>query len=329
MNPSPLRDACLCPLDDVGLLGFEGPDAGAFLQGQFSNDITGLAPGQGHWTSYNSPKGRVLANFWLWQAADGPASHAYRALVAADLAAAMQKRLSMFVLRARLRVDDRSAGLRFFGVAGAGAPAAIASAFGVAPPTGTTLETVEPPATIVALPDGRHVVIAADEVADAVAGALAPHAASGDADRWRAFGVAAGVAWITATTSDQFVAQMINWDALSGVSFQKGCYPGQEVVARMRYLGKLKERLFALHADAAPPAPGTRLYSPVFAEQPCGTVVNAAPSAGGGADLLAVVQLAALEAPGLSLAAPGGAPLERRALPYALPDVVPPRGRIG
>jgi len=328
MTPRPSPDAYLCPIDDLGLLGFEGPDARAFLQGQLSNDVEALAHGHGQWSSYNSPKGRVLANFWLWQAPGGLGLERYDALLAADLAAAMQKRLSMFVLRAKVHVTDRTSGRRFFGVAGAGASAALAAACGRAPQRGESLDIAGVPAQIVALPDGRFVVVAAAESAGAIDETLARHATRAGADRWRGFGVAAGVAWITAATSDLFVAQMINWDALSGVSFQKGCYPGQEVVARMRYLGRLKERLFRLHADAAPPSPGTRVFSPAFGDQPCGTVVNAAPGESGGADLLAVVQLSAMETPGLALAAPDGVALEPRALPYPLPDVVAPRGRI-
>jgi len=113
------------------------------------------------------------------------------------------------------------------------------------------------------------------------------------------------------------------------VSFQKGCYPGQEVVARTRYLGRLKERMFALHADAPVPAAGTRLFSPVFADQPCGTVVAAAAASAGGSDLLAVVQLAAAGRPGLALGSPDGPPLAVRTLPYALPEPTAPRGRVG
>jgi len=322
-------DAYFCPIDDVGLLGFEGPDARAFLQGQFSSDVDALPHGHGQWSSYNSPKGRVLANFWLWQVPGGLGLERYDALLSADLAAATQKRLSMFVLRAKVRVTDLSPGHRFFGVAGTGASAALAAAFGRVPPAGESFDIAGVPAQVVALADGRFVVIAAvGEAAGRVDESLARYATRADADRWRAFGVAAGVAWITAATSDLFVAQMINWDALSGVSFQKGCYPGQEVVARMRYLGRLKERLFRLHADAPPPSAGVRLFSPAFGEQPCGTVVNAASAPGGGADVLAVVQLAAIETPGLALAEPGGVPLEPRALPYPLPDVVAARGRI-
>ena len=124
----------------------------------------------------------------------------------------MHKRLSLFVLRAKVRVTDRSPGHRFFGVAGAGAPAALAATYGRIPAAGEAVDADGVPVQIVALPDGRFIVIAGSESAAAVDASLAQHAARIDTERWRAFGVAAGVPWITATTSDQFVAQMINWE---------------------------------------------------------------------------------------------------------------------
>ena len=122
---------------------------------------------------------------------------------------------------------------------------------------------------------------------------------------------------ITAATQDLFVAQTANWDVLGGISFGKGCYTGQEIIARTQYLGRLKERLFLFHAAGPAVAAGTRLFSAVFGDQPCGTVVDAAGAPAGGADLLAVLQLAAAESGDVRLGAPDGAPLEPLPLPYA------------
>ena len=308
--------AMVSPADDLGLLQFDGQDAATFLQGQLSNDVLALAPGAGQWSTYNSAKGRVLANLWVWRNAGEPAR--YEALVAADLAEAMRKRLSMFVLRAKVTISDRSTGTRRLGVAGTGAAAAVAAAVGPVP-AGATVDAAPLPVRVVALPEGRYVVIAESADAGAVEDALARHALRCDGEAWRWHGIAAGVPLVTAATTDQFVAQALNWDALGGLDFRKGCYPGQEIIARTRYLGRLKERLFLFQVDAPAPAAGTRLYSPAFGEQACGTVVNAAAAPRGGADLLAVVQLAAVESPGLALAAPGGPAPVPRPLPYALP----------
>jgi len=115
-----------------------------------------------------------------------------------------------------------------------------------------------------------------------------------------------------------FLPQALNLDALGALAFDKGCYAGQEIVARTQYLGRLKERLCLAHVDAAPPAAGARLYAGNFGDQPCGTVVAAAPAPGGGADLLAVAQLASLDGD-LRLGARDGHPLALLPLPYPVP----------
>ncbi len=132
---------------------------------------------------------------------------------------------------------------------------------------------------------------------------------------------------MTAPVQDRFIAQTANWDVLGGVNFHKGCYTGQEIIARMHYLGRLKERLFAFHAPEASVAPGARLFSSAFGDQPCGTVVNAAPAPGGGCDLLAVLQIAAAAGGDVHLDAPDGPRLEPVPLPYEIPPPAEPRGR--
>jgi hypothetical protein len=119
---------------------------------------------------------------------------------------------------------------------------------------------------------------------------------------------------------------MLNLDALDGVSFRKGCYAGQEIVARTQYLGRLKERLALAHVGVEPPPAGTRLFAASFGDQACGTVINAARAPGGGADLLAVAQIAAIASDALRLGDGATAPL--LPLPYALPVAGEPRGRI-
>ena len=319
--------AVWCPADDLGMLQIDGVDAGAFLHAQLSSDVVALRPGTRQWSAYNSPKGRVLANLHLWRKPQSPVAGRYGALLAADLADAVGKRLSMFVLRAKVALTDGTAKHRFFGVGGPRAAEAVAAAFGVAPAANATVE-VAGVTTLLGLHDGRILVITTDTAAANAARLLALHATAGDANLWRWLDIRAGVPLVTAATSDQFVAQMINWDALDGISFTKGCFPGQEIIARTRYLGRLKERLFAFHGATLPPAAGARLYSPVFGDQPCGTVVNATAAAEGGTDLLAVVQIAAAETAVVALGAPAGPPLALRALPYSIPEATAPRGRI-
>lgn len=303
-----------------GLMGFDGADAASFLHGQLSTDVAGMAVGEAAWSSYNSPKGRMLGTLLLWRAAPD----AFRAFVAADLAAPLRKRLSMFVLRAKVAVTDLSAEGRCFGVAGPGAADALRAALGLAeaPAPGHGLAAAG--ALAAATPDGRFLVHVAAADAHALATRLAGHARRVTGDEWALAGIRAGVPAIAQATADLFVPQAANWDLIGGVSFRKGCYPGQEIVARMQYLGRLKERLHAFHVDGPPPAPATPLYGEVFGDQACGAVVNAAPAPGGGSDLLAVAQVAAVAGGALRVGAPDGPPLTVGTLPYAVPAPAAP-----
>jgi len=304
------------------LLEIVGDDAVSFLHGQLSSDVAGLAPGRGQYWSYNSPKGRMLANGVLWR----PSADASRVamIVAADLAETIRRRLSMFVLRSKVVINDGRERYTLLGLAGLGAGDAARDALGIAVAPLAALP-FKGDGTAFTLPDGRILVACPTASAPVVHGALARHAAAADSEMWRWHAIRAGVPKLTAATSDLFVPQALNWDLLGGISFQKGCYPGQEIVARMQYLGRLKERLYAFRTSAEDVHPGMRLYSALFCDQPCGTVVNAAPDPAGGSALLAVAQHAAIEADDLRLGTSDGPALSREALPYAVPEPTAPR----
>ena len=307
------------PVPDIGLIRFDGPDAAAFLHGQLSSDVTGMAPGTVAWSGYNSPKGRMLGSLLLWRR--GP--EAYVAFVAADIAETLRKRLAMYVLRARVTVADLTPSGRSFGVAGPNARDVISAALDA------TVEAARGSVAsddrlIVAAPDGRYLVHAPEAQADDTWNRLVAHATAAPTEEWNWRVIRSGVPLITQATADLFVPQTANWDLVGGINFQKGCYPGQEIVARMQYLGRLKERLFAFHVDAMAPAPATPIFSATFGEQSCGTVVNAASAPGGGSDLLAVVQWAALSDAQLHLSTVDGPVLSQRALPYDVPAPVAP-----
>ena len=306
-----------CAGPPFGLLAFSGPDAEAFLQGQLSNDLTGLPNGVLQLSSHNSPKGRMLATLLIWR--DGPSS--FRALVSADLAEALRKRLSMYVLRSKVSVLDLSPTHALFGVGGAGAGDVVRAALGTVPEAGHVL--IGESSTLIALPDGRVVIAVPNESAESVRTNLAAAAREAPPEYWRWLGIRAGVPMIVAATQDHFVLQAANWDLLGGVSFQKGCYTGQEIIARTQYLGRLKERMHLFHVDAPPPLPGSRLFGAVFGDQACGTVVDAAPAPESGSDLLAVVQMTALDGP-LHVGTPEGPVLTPRSLPYSLPSPAAP-----
>jgi tRNA-modifying protein YgfZ len=310
--------ALACPVDELAVLRFDGPDAAAFLQGQLSSDVNALQPGALQWSSYNSPKGRMLANLLL---ARPPAGDGFRAVLAADLATSIARRLSMFVLRAKVKVQAPGAERALLGLVGPRAGAAAAEAFAHVVLPGAVAGNDD--LLVLGLPDGRVLVDVALARRDGAMAALAAHAPTGEPQAWRAAGVRAGVPLITAATTDLFVPQAINLDALGGISFRKGCYPGQEIVARTHYLGRLKERLYAFGVDVPPPVPGARLYAATFGEQACGTVVNSVADGAAHAMLLAVVQRTAADADVVHVDAPDGPVLERLALPYPVPEPAP------
>ena len=293
-----------------GLLAFDGADAAAFLHGQLSTDVAAMAVGDAAWSSYNSPKGRMLGTLLLCRLAPD----AFRAFVAADLAEPLRRRLAMFVLRAKVAVADLSAGGRRFGVAGPGAADAARTALGLATAPAPGHAVAAGDALAVVTPDGRCLVHVPAGEEEAVAARLAAHARPMAAGAWALFGIRAGVPAIAAATADLFVPQAANWDLVGGVSFRKGCYPGQEIVARTQHLGRIKRRTLRYHLAPGPePAPLAGLHR---AGVKVAEVLQAA-TVRDGVELLAVT---AREARGASLEADDGRIAVPLDLPYAVPD---------
>ncbi|HEV2221152.1 MAG TPA: folate-binding protein [Casimicrobiaceae bacterium] len=319
--------ACtLCTQTGFGLIDVRGDDAMSFLHGQLSSDVQGLELGRAQYSSYNSPKGRMLANLIVLRWPVAPGEDRFLLLLQDDLLAAILRRLSMFVLRSKVAVRDAGGDWAIWGLAGPEALPAARAAFGVAPRSFEALRIGEA-ALILAVPDGRLLGVCPRSEDPLLQAALAGHATRADADAWRRLDIEAGIPWIVAATSDLFVPQTANWELLGGVNFQKGCYPGQEIVARAQYLGRLKERLFAFHAAGPAPAPGTRLRSAAFGDQACGIVVSAVPDLAGGSAVLAVAQRVAVEAGDIRVTDDAQSPLTSRPLPYVVPAADTPRGR--
>ena len=319
------KTAVVCDVAPLCLLAIDGTDAAAFLNGQLSSDSAGLNSDACQYSSYNSPGGRMLANMVLWRAGAN-AADGFRALISADLAESVRKRLAMFVMRSKVTITDVSTTTARYGVGGPDAGNAVRAALGVVPMPFSVARS----STVVVLgvPGPRYIVLPSTDARTATFDALAQHAKPAGFDVWRWLTIHAGVPVITAATQDKFVPQMVNWDVLGGVNFQKGCYTGQEIIARTQYLGRLKERLFAFVAASEKIAPGDRLFSPEFGEQPCGTVVNAAAAPQGGCELLAVLQIAAAANGEVRVGARDGPVLTPLPLPYDVPAPVAPRGRI-
>jgi folate-binding protein YgfZ len=295
-------------LADWALLRAEGADAAGFLQGQLTQDMQSLSPGQARLAGYCSAKGRLLCTFIVWR--DAP--ERFFLAVSADLLAPMLKRLSMFVLRAKCRLSDASAEFPLYGMAGA---TALAHAAGLAPWQWRS----DAQATWLRLPD---VLGSSRLLAVLPADAPLPQAPLLQPDRWAWLEVYSGVPRVVAVTSEQFVPQMVNLELVGGVNFQKGCYPGQEVVARSQYRGTLKRRALVFDAEG-PLAAGQPVFHSADPGQPAGMVVLAAAAPGGGSSALVEVKLAALEGGSLHADAADGPLLRRSALPYPVPEAAP------
>ena len=304
--------AVLCDLGPCAVISIEGSDAASFLQGQFTNDVARLEAGASQRSAWCSPKGRVLANFLLRRAS----AERFELLLPAALVEPIAKRLGMYVLRAKVRIVDATAETVRLGLGGPAAAACIAATIGMTPPVhhSTTLEG----ASLIVLADNRFLLLATPESAPALWDTLAKRARPAGFPCWEWLTVRAGVPIVTPATQDLFLPQMLNLDALGAVAFDKGCYTGQEIVARTHYLGRLKERLALAHVEASPPAAGARLYAGAFGAEPCATVVTAVPSPEGGSDLLAVARIATLD-DSLHLADRDGPPVALLPLPYAVP----------
>jgi folate-binding protein YgfZ len=230
----------------------------------------------------------------------------------------IRKRLSMYILRSKVQASDVSDAYTLIGVVGAHAEDAIRAASLPVPAATLTLAQTDH-ALVARLDETRFEIIAPMDQATRLQTALSSHAMSADANVWNLATIRAGIPVITAATQEEFVPQMANLDLIGGVSFSKGCYPGQEIVARMHYLGKLKQRMVLAHVDAGPaPRPGDKLYSAETGEQSSGMVVNAAPAPDGGYDLLAVAQTSTFSANGLHLGSPTGPALQMLPMPYPL-----------
>jgi folate-binding protein YgfZ len=316
------RDAAVvCDLAPLHVLAVTGADASTFLQGQLSCDVASLARGTARLGTFNSPKGRMLANFVLWRNAT---SDGYSMLLAGDIAEPVAKRLRMYILRSKVTIADVSAEVQRIGVGGPDAPTAVRAVFDVVP--GPLEVRTVGDASILGLPGERFVALAARTEAD-LAARLANVATPVSFDVWRWLTIRSGMPVITAATQDAFVAQAANLDVLGGIDFQKGCYTGQEIIARTQYLGRLAQRTYLFHTDAEAVAAGDKIYSSAFEGQASGTVVNAAPAPGGGSDLLAVLRIEAAERNDARLVAEDGPRLVPLPLPYEIPAPSEPRGR--
>jgi len=304
----------LCDLSHEGLILASGDDANAFLHGQLTNDVAQLQDGRVQWNGYCTPKGRLLASFLMWPAKQGLLLQMPVAMVEP-----IRKRLSMFVLRAKVKLEDVSQQWARIGIAGSGAAKLLQQQLGSLPPAAMQSLHLEG-LRIIRLGAEQFEVIGTFPVIEKLWTDLAPHCVPAGRQAWDWHMIQSGIAVITPKTQESFVPQMVNFDLTGAVNFKKGCYPGQEIVARTQYRGILKRRMALAKVNATePPQPGDAAFSPVFGDQAAGEVVQAAPAPHGGYDLLVVAQVESLRDGRLHLRALDGPALTLKPLPYPLP----------
>ena len=290
-------------LSHMGVIEAHGAEAATFLHAQLTNDVLALPDGHAQWNGWCTPKGRLLVTFLLWREGDR-----YFLLLPKALQQAIQKRLQMFVLRSKVALRDASED---------------AVAIGVVEHKFTDMSVMIlkrfPSHAVLPLSAHRALVLAPRENATQCWKGYVENGAmeSGEA-AWRLGGIADGIYSLTPETQEQFVPQMVNFDLTGGVSFKKGCYPGQEIVALTQYRGILKRRMVRAECSNAL-KPGDAVFAAEFGDQPAGQVADAVTRADGMTEMLVVAQIEAIRAG--SLRAADGAALNLLPLPYHVPEI--------
>lgn len=304
----------LCDLGQFGALRVCGDDAESFLQNLLSNDIREVSATRAQLSSLNSAKGRMLATMLIWRQGDG-----YLLQLPRALCEPIRKKLSMHVLRAKVMISDASDENVMLGLSGVDAQEILHTAFAALPQSDLGCIATEQ-GSVIKTGKTRWQINASPHQAQTLWAEMQRKARPAGSGCWDWLSIRSGIPVILPQTQEQFVAQMANFDLLNGVNFKKGCYPGQEIVARTQYLGKLKRRMYLAHIDSTdPPQPGDELYSPDMAGQASGMLVNTAPAPVDGYDVLAVLQTTSRETQTVHWKSLQGAPLQFLPLPYPLP----------
>ena len=313
--PPPSAISGIAELAHLGVIRVAGEDSVKFLQGQLTQDIALMGPGQARLAAFCNAKGRMQASFIVFRRpiAEGEGDEILM-VCSRDILPATLKRLSMFVLRAKTKLSDATADFRLCGLGGD----AVRSVAGQLPPPWTNIALDA--ACLVALPPGAGQPLA---LWCAPAGTASPTGTGLSAQAWQWLCVRSGIAMITQPIYEAFVPQMLNYESVGGVNFKKGCYPGQEVVARSQFRGTLKRRAYLAHIELAEVGAevGQEVFHASDAEQPCGMVAAAAANPGGGFDAIVSMQTSAAAdaADGrLTLGSPSGPALALLPLPYPL-----------
>ncbi len=291
-------------LTHLGVIKAEGEEAAKFIHGQLTQDFSLLDLHSARLAAFCSAKGRMQASFIGFKRPSGE----ILLVCSMDILPATLKRLSMFVMRAKARLSDASSEFSVYGLAGSATKpiaAGAESTWAKADLDACSLVNLYPANSV-----PRQLWVAPT-------GEPKPAGVELPLERWLWGEVRSGVATLSAPVVEAFVPQMLNYESVGGVNFKKGCYPGQEVVARSQFRGTLKRRAFVVHADVAMAA-GQEIFAATDLNQPVATVVQSAPAPDGGFDAIISAQLSAVDGGSLHVTAGDGPPLQLQPLPYAL-----------
>ncbi len=313
MTPSALTQPLetisgITPLSHLGVIRAVGDDAATFLQGQLTQDVTSIGLDAARLAAFCNAKGRMQASFVVFKRKSDAGADEILLVCSTDILAQTLKRLTMFVMRAKVKLSDASGDFTLYGLAGDATHLIAASArihWSKHDFNSQNAVFLYPGAGI------ERVLLCAP------AGAPPPAGQALSASTWSWLEVQSGIAMITLPIFETFVPQMLNYESVGGVNFKKGCYPGQEVVARSQFRGTLKRRAYVVHGLAEPHV-GQDVFHASDAEQPCGLVALGAANPAGGFDAIVSMQTAAAQDGHLTLGSPTGAALSLRPLPYAL-----------
>ena len=313
-----LDQAVMSPLPEHAVIVIRGKDAAEFLHAQFTTDITNCDRPARRFSAYCSPAGRVLATLHVVPVADGFLLHVPNAI-----AQSLISKLRIYVLRADVTIETGNDTWLSLGLSAPNLSDLIEPVLGSSSDAiGSVLSQPPQYGLYVRGPQPRMIMIAPAESMIELWSTLQTEFHVIDSGAWRLFDIKAGVPQLDATTSDRFTAQGLNLDLIDAIDFTKGCYPGQEIIARVHYRGRTKQRMFRFRVETdRTPAPGDLVYDPKRPDQTGGYVLSAARAPDGGTELLAVLRIADWRNGDLRLESITGPVLEPLSLPYSIPEV--------
>ncbi len=305
----------LCDLSNLGLIQASGDEAQSFLHGQFTNDFNAITSDKSQLSSYCNPKGRMLSIFRIFKQSEN-----YFLLIHKDAIEITLKKLNMFKLMAKVELTDVSDDYAVFGIAGPGSDELL-STVNLTPPKENSQVTQISDSTIIKMPSQslRYLLISKVDYAINIWNEISKRVILANSSVWEIFDIQDGVPQITSATSEAFIPQMVNLELIDGVNFQKGCYPGQEIVARTHYLGKPNRRMYRIKIDDSEcPLAGDNVYSNSDGDQPVGKIVTAQKINEKNCSALAVLRTAKENADDLHLEKMNSGKIFHESLPYSL-----------